>query len=116
VLIRNTEQIASVPYGTGARKRVVFGQDEGAATFAMRIFDVPPGGGSSDHSHDFEHEVLVLKGEGVLKGSRGEAPFKAGSALFIPCNERHQLLNTGSENLQFACMVPLRGEGSCCML
>ena len=116
MLIRNIDEIASVPYGKGAQKRVVFGQDEGAPTFAMRIFDVPPGGGSSDHAHDFEHEVLVLKGEGVLKGSWGDAPFKAGSALFIPANERHQLLNTGSANLQFACMVPLRGEGSCSML
>jgi quercetin dioxygenase-like cupin family protein len=116
MLIRNIDEIQSVPYGEGARKRVVFGQKEGAPTFAMRIFDVPPGGGSSDHSHDFEHEVLILTGEGVLRGAWGDAPFKAGSALLIPANEQHQLRNTGKENLRFLCMVPLRGEDSCCML
>lgn len=115
MLIRNIEEIPSFPYGEGARKRVVFGQKEGAPNFAMRVFDVPPGGGSSDHAHDFEHEVLILKGEGILRGAWGDAPFKAGSALFIPANEQHQLRNTGKEELRFLCMVPLSGEDSCGM-
>ncbi|TFH33807.1 MAG: cupin domain-containing protein [Dehalococcoidia bacterium] len=113
VLIRNVDDIPSVSYGDGAQKRVVFGQKQGAPTFAMRIFDVPPGGGSSDHSHDFEHQMLILEGEGTLRNEQGDAPLKAGSALFVPANERHQLRNTGKENLRFVCVVPLRGEDSC---
>ncbi len=112
--IRNIDEIPSVPYGQGAQKRVIFGHNEGAPTFAMRVFDVPPGGGSSNHSHDFEHEVLILKGEGVLKGAWGDAPFQEGSALFMPSDEQHQLVNTGQDNLRFVCMVPLRGEDACC--
>ena len=115
MLIRNIADVPSTPYGEGARKRVVFGQKEGAPTFAMRIFDVPPGGGSSDHAHDFEHEVLILQGTGVLKGAWGDAPFTVGSALFIPPNEQHQLRNTGKDTLRFVCMVPLSGEDSCGM-
>ncbi len=116
MLIRNIGEIPSVPYGQGAEKRVVFGKKDGAPTFAMRIFDVPPGGGSSDHCHDFEHEVLILKGEGVLKSESGESPLVEGSALFVPANEQHQLLNTGKDILRFVCMVPLRGEDSCSAL
>ena len=115
MLIRTIEEIPSVPYGEGAQKRVVFGKQQGAPTFAMRVFDVPPGGGSSDHAHDFEHEVLILQGEGVLRGAWGDAPFKAGSAIFVPANEQHQLRNTGKDNLRFVCMVPLSGEDACCM-
>lgn len=116
MLIRNTEQIASVPYGTGARKRVVFGSNEGAPTFVMRVFDVPPGGASMDHSHDFEHEVLILQGEATCKGDGPDQHVSEGSAYFIPPNERHQIVNTGKGNLRFICLVPLRGEDSTCVL
>ncbi len=116
MLIRNIEEIPSFPYGEGASKRVIFGDQEKAPTFAMRVFDVPPGGASSDHSHEFEHEVLILRGEGVLKGAWGNAPFSEGSAILIQPNETHQLVNTGKDPLRFVCIVPLRGEDADCGL
>jgi len=112
MLVRDIEQIPAVPYGQSALKRIVFGESEGAPTFVMRVFDVMKGGASSQHSHDFEHEVLVLKGQGVLKSDDGDMPFKEGTALFIAPNERHQLVNTGEDTLRFVCMVPLSGEVS----
>ena len=110
MLAKNIDQIAAVPYGQGAQKRVVFTGSDGAPTFAMRIFDIAPGGGSSSHSHDFEHQVLILQGEGTLKGDDGDIQFKEGTALFVAPNERHQFLNTGKDTLRFVCTVPLRGE------
>ncbi len=110
MLAKDIEQIEAMPYGENALKRRVFAAEDGVPTFAMRIFDVAPGGASSRHSHDFEHEVLILKGEGVLKGEKGDIPFKAGTALYIEPNELHQLRNTGTDTLRFLCMVPLRGE------
>ena len=115
MLIRNVEEVPSIPYGLGARKRVIFGEKENGPTFVMRVFEVPPGGASSDHCHDFEHEVLILKGEGVLKGSWGDAPFAEGSAILLQPNEQHQLVNTGDESLHFMCAVPLRGEEADCI-
>ncbi len=109
-LIKNVEDIEAVPYGNGALKRKVFAKEDGAPTFAMRVFDVEPGGASSHHSHDFEHEVLILKGYGVLKTESGDMPFAEGKALLIQPNEVHQLQNTSTETLRFVCMVPLRGE------
>ena len=110
MIVRDVDQSPPVPYGPSAQKRIVFGKQDGAPTFVMRVFDVMKGGSSSYHSHDFEHEVLVLKGEGVLKGDNGDMPFEEGTALFIAPNERHQLLNTGEGTLRFVCMVPLHGE------
>ena len=112
MLVRDIEQIPAVPYGQSAQKRIVFGESEGAPTFVMRVFDIMKGGASSHHSHDFEHEVLILKGEGLLKGDDGDIPFKEGTALFIAPNERHQLVNTGEDMLRFVCMVPLSGEAA----
>ncbi len=115
MLIRNIEDTPSVPYGQGARKRVIFGEKDNAPAFVMRVFDVPPGGASADHCHDFEHEVLILKGEGVLKGNWGDAPFSEGSAILLHPDEQHQLVNTGKDNLRFMCAVPLRGEEADCI-
>ncbi|MFO7666702.1 MAG: cupin domain-containing protein [Desulfobacterales bacterium] len=33
-------------------------------------------------------------------------PVTAGSVVFIPGNEEHQIRNTGSELLVFACLIP----------
>ncbi len=115
MLIRDLAEVPAFPYGEGAQKRVMIGSKEGAPGFAMRVFDLPPGGGSSHHAHDFEHEVFILQGEATLKSAGGTTTVKANSAIFIPANEEHQLLNTGEETLRFLCMVPLRGEDSCGM-
>jgi len=110
MLLRDINEVPAHPYGQGALKRIIFGESDGAPTFAMRVFDVPVGGASSHHAHDFEHEVLILEGEGVVKGDNGDIPFSQNTALLIPPNELHQLVNTGTSMLRFVCMVPLHGE------
>jgi quercetin dioxygenase-like cupin family protein len=112
VILKRFENVLSQPYGQGAQKRVVIGAADGAPTFVMRIFDVIPGGASSDHAHDFEHEVLILKGQATLKSDGPDRLVDEGTAIFIPANERHQLVNTSRDTLRFMCCVPLRGEDS----
>ena len=112
MILKRLENVLSQPYGQGAQKKVVIGATDGAATFVMRIFDVIPGGASSNHAHDFEHEVLILKGHATLKSDGPDRLVTEGTAIFIPANERHQLVNSGNETLRFLCCVPLRGEDS----
>ncbi|MEM3553827.1 MAG: cupin, partial [Candidatus Bathyarchaeia archaeon] len=40
----------------------------GAPNFAMRLFEMEPGGHSPLHTHPWEHEVFILEGEGVVVG------------------------------------------------
>jgi len=110
MLVRKYEDVEPIHYGEGVQKRVVFGEKEGAPTFVMRVLDVSPGRASSFHSHDWEHEGLILAGQGVLMGEEGETPIKAGDAFFIPSNQKHCLANRGQDSLRFVCVVPLRGE------
>ncbi|KYK34495.1 MAG: cupin domain-containing protein [Theionarchaea archaeon] len=84
-------------------------KDIGAETFAMRYFEMDVGGYSPYHIHDWEHEVFILEGEGVIKSEEGDIPFNAGSAVFIPANERHQFRNTGSNPVKFLCLIPYKG-------
>jgi len=97
----------------GARIRMLIGPDDGATTFHMRHFEVEPGGCTPHHKHDFEHEVLILKGGGIAKSVDGDRPFKAGDVIFVPPNEEHQFCNTGSENCEFICLIPAPKSCGC---
>jgi quercetin dioxygenase-like cupin family protein len=81
-------------------------KDIGAPTFAMRLFEMKPGGYSPLHSHDWEHEVFILEGEGAVIGGSEQRRFKPGDAVFIPPNEKHQFRNTGKKLVKFLCLVP----------
>ena len=110
MLVRSYKDVPTVSYGQGAEKRVVIGPKEGAPTFVMRVFDLASGTSTPYHSHDWEHEALVLMGEGVLVGEKGETSLKPDDVIFIPPNEKHCLVNRGQEPFRFMCLVPLRGE------
>ena len=90
----------------GVTVRWVVSEADGAPHFAMRVFEVQPGCASPHHTHWWEHEVFVLAGEGVVKTPEGDRPIKAGTVIFIPGNEEHQIVNTGQEVLRFICLIP----------
>jgi quercetin dioxygenase-like cupin family protein len=91
---------------TGVRIRWLIAKEDGAPNFAMREFEVAPGGHTPYHTHDWEHEVYVLAGEGVAAAEEGEFELKAGVVVFVPPNEKHTFKNTGAEPLRFLCLVP----------
>jgi len=93
-----------------AKKRVLIGPDQGAATFIMRLFTVGEGGFSPYHTHPWEHEAFVLSGEGIVKGAHGETPVHSGDFIFVPPNEEHQFLNSGKEPFEFLCIIPKAEE------
>ncbi len=90
----------------GVTGRVLIGQADGAANFCMRIFEVAQGGHSPRHTHDWEHEIFVHQGEGELLTGKGWVPVSAGTAIFIPGGEEHQMRNTYTAPLVFVCLVP----------
>ncbi len=85
---------------------------DGAPTFAMRLFEILPGGNTPLHSHPWEHEVFILSGRGELRGETQMHPFSAGDAVFVPPNETHTFVNTGETPLRLLCMIPV--QQSCC--
>jgi quercetin dioxygenase-like cupin family protein len=110
MLIRSYEDVEPVAYGDGIEKRVVIGAREGAPTFVMRVFDVASGKSTPYHSHDWEHEGLVLAGEGTVLSENGKCRLKPGDVFFIAPNEKHCLVAGGESSLRFMCLVPLCGE------
>jgi len=105
--IDNHEQAPVTMEGaTGAKMRMLVGPNDGAMNFHMRHFEVAPGGHTPHHSHDYEHEILILTGGGVAKSEKGERRFRAGDVIFVPPNERHQFINDGTVPCTFICLIP----------
>lgn len=78
----------------------------GAERFAMRYFEIEPGGYSPLHTHAWEHELFILEGEGIALGGTEERRITVGDAVFVPPNEKHQFLNSGKKTLKFLCLIP----------
>ena len=82
------------------------GKGDGAPNFAMRRFEVAPGGHTPRHSHPYEHEIFVLEGAGDVVEGEQLRPIAAGDVLYISPDEIHQFRNSGDAPLKFLCMVP----------
>jgi quercetin dioxygenase-like cupin family protein len=105
--LQNVEaQVVTMAGAEKVRMQLLCGPADGCPNFAMRRFLVEPGGCTPRHQHDYEHEVLVLSGSGMVFGNGREQSLRAGDALYVPANELHQFRNTGSEVLEFICLVP----------
>ncbi len=90
------------------KMRWLISKKDGAENFAMRLFEVKPGGFSPLHQHDWEHEVFILEGKGVTRSKKHEEYFKEGDVFFVKPMEWHQFINTGKETLKFICLVPYK--------
>ncbi|MBN2415772.1 cupin domain-containing protein [bacterium] len=91
---------------TGVTIRWLISADDGAPHFAMRLFEVEPGGHTPLHTHETEHEVFILEGTGAVWRSGEEVEIGPGTAVFVPPGEKHCFFNRGTAVLKFICMVP----------
>ena len=90
----------------GVRIQWLIDESRGAPNFAMRRFIIEPGGQTPFHTHDWEHEVWVLRGRGLLVTDEGEREIGPDVAIFIEAGERHQFCALPEGSLDFLCLVP----------
>ena len=108
--VSNYRDSDSVEEVAGVSRRDIITADDGAPLFTMRVFEVEPGSSTPSHSHQWEHEVFVLSGKGVVVGEQGATPISKESIVFVPPGETHCFVNTGNEPLRFICVIPLQKE------
>ncbi len=108
--VTNLSQIDRQPVqmegSTGCHVRWLVGERDGAPNFAMRQFEVAPGGFTTHHSHPYEHEVFVLEGHGVILDGTVERPLRAGDVVYVAPGDVHQFRSAGDMPLKFLCLVP----------
>ena len=111
MLIRRTDPTNTTPVEMDGVKdvsmQVMVGREDHSPNFAMRHFVVQPGGHTPHHSHDYEHEVYILEGEGLAECDGETATVSAGDVLYVPANAVHQFRNESGEAFRFLCLVPM---------
>lgn len=98
----NAEAVQS---GIGVTRKVLISPEE-APNFAMRCFEIQPGGSMPNHTNLVEHEQFVLNG--IAKIGIGEEVFevKKDDIVYIPAEIPHWYKNIGDEPFRFLCLVP----------
>jgi quercetin dioxygenase-like cupin family protein len=91
----------------GASMAVMVGRGDGAPNFALRSFEVAPGGNTPKHSHDYEHEVYIVAGAGEVLLEGQFRPIKGGDVIYVPADAEHQFRADAAQPLQFLCIVPV---------
>jgi quercetin dioxygenase-like cupin family protein len=113
--ICHNKEVENVPVtmegSHGCNVRWLVGEKDGAPNFAMRQFEVAPGGYTPRHFHPYEHEIFVLEGNGeVIDGSTPRS-LKAGDVVLVQPDEVHQFRNTGNAPFKFLCLIPNAATG-----
>ena len=113
--VNNVESIEQKPVdmegATGCRVRSLLSESDGTPTFAMRQFEVAPGGHTPKHHHPYEHEVFILEGTGTVIEGDVEHPLAEGDVVFVSPGDIHQFRNTGDSPLKFLCLIPNSATG-----
>ena len=111
---RNVQEAEAIPIDgdgiKGVTMKLLVGRDDDAPTFAMRHFSFEPDGYTPEHHHPWEHEVLVLSGDGELSCDGKQCQITGGDSLYIPSGDTHQFRNTGTKPLEFLCIVPVESD------
>ena len=95
-----------MPGSSGCHVRWLIGKEDQAPNFAMREFQIDPGGHTPRHYHPYEHEVYVVSGEGTICEGEQIHRITAGDVILVQPDEVHQFRNDSQAPLVFLCMVP----------
>ncbi len=91
--------------------RVLLGREHDMPHFSMRHFVVDAAGHTPHHSHDYEHQVIVLAGQGEAEQAGEIQTIRQGDVLFVEAGKEHQFRNTGETPMEFICLVPRDRDG-----
>ena len=95
----------------GVCKQTPISREDGAPTFAFRVFTIEPGGHTPLHNHPFEHMNYVIEGNGTAIVEDKEIEIEKGDFALILPGETHQYRNTSIRKpLVIICAVPKEYE------
>jgi len=94
----------------GVVKRLLIGPAQGWQGWALRLFELEPGGHTPRHSHPWPHINYVTAGRGTLHVDGVDSAVSAGSYAYVPAGATHQFANAGDATFAFLCIVPEEGE------
>ncbi|UCG25176.1 MAG: cupin domain-containing protein [Chloroflexota bacterium] len=93
---------------SGALETWLIGKAEQAENFALRYYELEPGGYSRQEQHSHDHGVLFMRGRGEVTLGQDTHPVNQGDVIYIEPDELHQIRNSGQETLGWLCIIPAR--------
>lgn len=104
-IVKDSTEVEELDLEGGGKIRWLITHREGADNFSMRLITVPGGKSTPSHSHDYEHEIFVISGEGdtILDGETFS--LKENKFIFIPGGVSHTI-NAKTE-MKVICVVPI---------
>ena len=91
-------------------KRLLVGPADGWQGWALRLFELQPGGHTPRHVHPWPHIDYITRGRGTLHLDGVDHAVAEGSFAFVPAGATHQFSNAGADTFAFLCIVPEEGE------
>jgi len=105
---KREEVPVAVPGTEKAKCRWLVDRSSGAKTYALRLFEIEPGGIVPLHQHPEEHEIFVIGGKAEVMSVTGNTSARKDDVIFIPSNMIHGIDNRkGKEAFKFICVIPL---------
>jgi len=104
--VKNFDEIEEIEMEGGARIRWLITHRDGAPTFSMRYITIPKGKDTPAHSHEYEHEIFVLRGRGEVTLGNEKRGIGEGKFIFVPGNLFHKI--HAVEDMSIICVVPIR--------
>lgn len=102
------EEIPSLEGTKACTIRWLITHNDGAKHYAMRLFELQPGGIIPRHAHeDKEHEIFIVEGNGVLNDGKKNIQIMKGDVIFIEPKEKHSFINNADKPLKFICVIPI---------
>jgi quercetin dioxygenase-like cupin family protein len=82
-------------------------REDGARKTSLHELIIGKGGYSAKHRHEWDHQLVVTEGQGLLILDRKKVPLRPGSVLLVQANEEHQFLQRGNKSLHFLTVTPI---------
>ena len=93
------------PQRPGVTVRRFISRQDASNNMEIRYFELQPGATSNFESHNYEHAVLVLRGQGSIRLGDQVHPIQFGDAIFVESDQIHQFRAAENEVLGFMCAV-----------
>lgn len=101
----NSPRTANRAIGTPRR-------NAGALDGESRMFDLPAGARTGVTKDKAEHWLYVVAGSGIVQRNGASIALKRGTLVVIQRNERHEIVNNGSETLRAISMTSTFAEAA----
>ncbi|KQB34112.1 MULTISPECIES: cupin domain-containing protein [Acidiplasma] len=79
--------------------------DRQEKSYAMRRFIIKPNGIIQMHYHDYYESLYIIRGKCIACVNNDSMELKSGDFIFIDSRFKHELINNGSEDLEFICVI-----------